>query len=225
MEEDSHSVKPSKLDSCDHLRYAASGSPYIALSTASTTPIYLTHFYRSDIHRVQETLSIPEVYLHLIAIPQPYNLADAEWWIEQQLASKGNLPIQVLRSDDPETGNFIGSVSLMPSDSEALSRVRGKLPVPGPAENECELGYYLHPSARGKGIMGSAVKALLDWGKECCGVRAVVVKILEENLASRKVVEGIREFVRDETSDLWIDWPVEKGGGRRKVMVWRWRVQ
>ena len=112
----------------------------------------------------------------------------------------------------------------MPPESEALARVRDKIPNCGPAENEFELGYYLHPDARGKGIMRSAVKALLDWGKNHCGVKTVVVRILEGNLPSRRVVEGIKEFVREEEHDDWVDWPVEKGGGRRTVLVWRWRV-
>jgi RimJ/RimL family protein N-acetyltransferase len=224
MEHYSIVAGPSGPQGTHQLQHTPSGSPYIALSTASSTAIYLTQFYSTDINRVQETVSIPEVYLHLIAVPQPYTLADAEWWINHQVTGKSNLPLQVLRSDDPETGKFIGSVSLMPPDSEALARVRDKMPGCGPAENEFELGYYLHPDARGKGIMRSAVKALLDWGTNHCEVKTVVVRISEDNLASRRVVEGMKEFVREGANDDWVDWPEEKGGGRRKVLVWRWRV-
>jgi RimJ/RimL family protein N-acetyltransferase len=220
---DSNTSGPGRVDGLYKLEHTASGKPYISLPTASSTGIYLTEFYPGDAATVQSTLSIPEVYLHLIAIPQPYTLADAEWWIDLQMTGSSNLPLQVLRSGDPETGTFIGSVSLMPADSEALGAIKYTIPRrTGPRKNECQLGYYLHPDWRAMGIMRSAVKALLWWGKEEMRVDNVVVRILEENLASRGVVEGMKEeFVREEAKDAWVDWPQIKGGGRRKILVWR----
>jgi len=91
----------------------------------------------------------------------------------------------------------------MPHTGEALGAVKDRLPSSNPAENEYELGYYLHPRFRGKGIMKEAVRVLLEWGKNVCGVRNVVVMILEDNMASRKVVEGIMEFEREEAKDDW----------------------
>lgn len=128
----------------------------------------------------------------------------------------------MLRSGDPETGTFIGSVNLMPADSEAFPAIKDKIALEkkGPDENDCDLGYYLHHDWRGKGIMRNAVRALIWWGKEN-GAEGVMVRFLEANLASRGVVENIKEFVREEEKDDWVDWPEVKGGGRRKILVWR----
>jgi len=205
------------------LEHTSSGKPYILISTSSSSPIYLTEFYSTDVEAVQATLSIPEVHLHLVSIPQPYTIPDAEWWINLQMTGSSNLLLQVLRAGDPETGTFIGSVSLMPADSEAFLAVKHKLVLKkGPGDDECELGYYLHPDWRGKGIMRSAVRALIWWGKEEKGATNVMVRVLEGNLASRGVVESMGEFVREEVKDDWVDWPEIKGGGRRKILVWRW---
>lgn len=92
-------------------------------------------------------------------------------------------------------------------------------------DNECELGYYLHPDYQGKRIMGTAVKALLWWGKVKMGVSNVVVRIVEENVKSRAVIEKMgvgKVWKRVEDEDSWVDWPEVKGGGRRKLLVWRW---
>ena len=205
------------------LEHTWSGKPYILIPTSSSTPIYLTEFYSTDIKAVQATIAIPEVHLHLISIPQPYTIADAEWWINLQMTGSSNLPLQVLRAGDPQTGTFIGSVSLMPANSEALLAVKEKIAlIKGPGDDEYELGYYLHPEWRGKGIMRSAVRILIWWCKEEKRAANVMVKVLEVNLASRAVVESMKEFVREEGKDDWVDWPEIKGGGRRKILVWRW---
>ncbi len=143
------------------------------------------------------------------------------------MSGKSNLALHVLRASDPVMGQLIGAVSLMPNDSEALQAVKDKLPLgkerTGMEENECELGYYLHPDWQGKRIMTAAVKALLKWGKEEVGVKNVVVKVVEENSKARAVVERMGSaFVRCEKEDSWVDWPEKKGGGRRKLLVWRW---
>ncbi|CZR69555.1 uncharacterized protein PAC_19455 [Phialocephala subalpina] len=205
-----------------------SGFPYIELKTTSLTPIFLTTFYKHDTKTLPALLSLSSLAHQLIAIPQPYTLSDAQWWINLQMSGKSNLPLQVLRSGDPETGTMVGAVSLMPGDSEALASVSSQLVALGETmlqDNECELGYYLHPDYQGKRIMGSAVKALLWWGKEECGATNVVIKILEENVKSRAVVEKMgvgKVWRRCEAEDSWVNWPEVKGGGRKKLLVWRW---
>jgi RimJ/RimL family protein N-acetyltransferase len=70
--------------------------------------------------------------------------------------------------------------------------------------------------------MRNAVRALIWWGKGEMGVREVVVAVFEDNLKSRKVEEGLEEFVRVESMDEWVEWPAVKGGGMRKALFWRW---
>jgi len=214
------------------LLHTESGHPYIPLTTASPTPIFLTPFFPHDVPVLQQTHSIPAINLRLIAVPLPYTLSDAEWWVDLQMSGKSNLPLQALRSGDPEKGTFIGSASLMPPDSEALQDVRDTLPeglkreVEGEGEEEFELGYYLRPEWQGKGIMGAAVTALIDWGEKEMGVKRVVLRILEDNEKSRGIVGRVGSlFKRHEEEDKWIDWPEIKGGGRKKLLVWRWSAE
>lgn len=208
------------------LEHTPSGSPYIPIPTRSPTPIYLTTYYKNDAPGVEASLKLPEVNLHLISAPTPYTLADAEWWINQQLTTSSNYPLQVLRAGSPdEDGALIGSVSLMPPDSEVLANLREQKVFPDSFNkgDECELGYYLHPDWRGNGIVKSAVKAILAWGKTELNVTQVIVRVVEDNPNSRKVVESMGEyFVREDGADHVIDWPESKGGGQKKILSWRW---
>jgi len=207
-------------DSQDHqLQYTPFGTPFIKIAIESDAPVYLTPFTPTDEDAVQKIMSLPSLYNHLIAVPQPYTPADAKFWVDLQLSGSGNLPLQVLRSLDPETGHLIGSVALEPITG-SISALQRLTPS---SDDECELGYYLHPDFRGKGIMKPAVEALLWWAREERGVKTVVVRVLQENRGSRRIVEAIEGFVREEAQDDWIDWPEKKGGGRRRMLVWRWR--
>jgi hypothetical protein len=56
------------------------------------------------------------------------------------------------------------------------------------------------------------------------GVRTVVVRVLEENVASRKVIGGFEEFKRVNGEEEFVEWPEEKGGGRKRFFVFEWTV-
>lgn len=120
------------------------------------------------------------------------------------------LELQVIRSGHPdEKGTLIGSVALSPDYHEG--------------KKEYEVGYYLHPDWRGMGIMGAAVRTLVGWAKDEHAAE-VVVRVEESNAKSRKVVEGMKEWVRVPERDAWRDWPERLGGGQRWILFWRWDV-
>lgn len=226
-------MEPKSLDPAGlyKLQYTASGSPYIAIPSRSSTPIYLTMYYANDAPAAHSILTIPAINLALVSVPLPYTLDLAEAWVKNQLAGtpSGNLPLQILRSGSPdENGTLIGSVSLMPPDSEVMTKLRESnvLPETLKAASECELGYYLSPDWQGKGIMKSGVKALLAWGRAEAGVEAVMVRVVEDNAASRRVIESLGDeyFVRTEGADYYFDWPEKKGGGRKKLLTWKWNA-
>lgn len=208
------------------LEHTPSGSPYVAVPSRSESPIYLTTYYAKDPPDVESALRLPEVNSYLISVPTPYALADAEWWVNQQLTTPANLPLQVLRAGSPgEDGKLIGSVSLMPPDSQVLTRLRELLPNSLKGGNECELGYYLHPDWRGKGIIKGGVKALLTTAKTEYGVSKVIVRIAEDNLNSRRVIESMADdWARTENEDQELDWPKIKGGGRKKILTWVYKA-
>ncbi|RFU35188.1 hypothetical protein B7463_g1106, partial [Scytalidium lignicola] len=202
-----------------HLHYTSSGNPYIQFTTASEQPIYLTNFYLTDGPAIVDIMSLPTVNHHLIAVPYPYTPSDASFWINLQLSGTSNLPLQVLRAGDPETGRLTGACSLNPiappiSSPEPHDPSTLKAIVPK-SEKECELGYYLHPDFRGKGIMKPAVEALVEWAVVEHGIKSIAVRVVEGNVASRRIVEAIGGFKRQEEEDDFIEWPEVKGGVER----------
>lgn len=87
-----------------------------------------------------------------------------------------------------------------------------------------ELGYYLHPDWQGKGIMHHAVKGIVEWGLREGGAEAktVIVKADGDNDRSRSVFERTGEWEELREREEEIEWPDGKGGGKKKVMTWRW---
>jgi RimJ/RimL family protein N-acetyltransferase len=169
------------------------------------------------------TLSIESINHALISVPVDYTIDNANWWIEQQLSGNCDLSLCCLRAEDPETGPFIGAISLAPHDSDTPSVLRQKT-IPSSEGRDVDLGYYLHPDWRGKGIMQAALAAIVSWGRAYERVRTVVVRVLEENVASSKIIAGFAEFKRANGEADFLDWPEMKGGGRKRLFVFEWTV-
>lgn len=213
-----HSIPPSWYK----LQTSTSSQPFIALpSTASRQPIFLTNFQPVDAAALQAVLDIPSINDSLISIPKPYTLADANFWINLQLSEATTPWLQALRFDNPETGTFIGGVSLVPAASSSY-RLPGQDGIERESSKEYVLGYYLHPEFQRRGIMRDAVLALVAWAVAEQGVREVRVDVAIENVRSRRLVESLEGFERVEGEEEMV-WPESKGGGRKKIWSWRWR--
>jgi len=87
--------------------YTPHGSPYIPLSTRSTTQIYLTPLKPLDAPLMASTLSIPALNHALLGAPVNYTLDSANYWINLQLSGKGDLRLCALREGNPEDGYVI----------------------------------------------------------------------------------------------------------------------
>ncbi|TVY23581.1 hypothetical protein LHYA1_G007540 [Lachnellula hyalina] len=213
------------IDSASHkLEHTPSGTPYIALTTRAQVPIYLTKLRESDVEAMQRTAAIDAIGDNLIGLPKPYTLDDAKWWLDKQLSGQADLPLTCLRASDPETGPFIGSIGLAPHDGPMASVVREqKARVEGQGR-DVDLGYYLHPDWQGKGIMKSAVQAIVDWGKNYESVRTVFVRVLQENVASMRIVTSLPQFVRCNGEDDFQQYPENKGGRKRRMYIWEWKL-
>jgi RimJ/RimL family protein N-acetyltransferase len=121
-----------------------------------------------DVDRVVEQCADPE-FLAWTTVPTPYGKDDAVEWVGTSVpagwADGSSLGFAVEVS-----GRFAGSVDLRPR---------------GPAE--AEVGYGLHPDARGHGVMHRAVSVLLDWAFELAGYTAVTWRAHVGNWPSRRV--------------------------------------
>jgi RimJ/RimL family protein N-acetyltransferase len=78
---------------------------------------------------------------------------------------------------EKSTGDFLGWLSLRPSDGDRVA--------------EATLGYRLHKSAWGQGYATEGSRALICKGFAELGVRRVVATTYQDNLASRRVMEKL----------------------------------
>ena len=164
----------------------------------------------ADVPRIVEQCRDPES-LAWTTVPSPYDESDAEEWLGTTIPSGW---------DDDSTycfaiehaGRFAGSVDL---------RMRGG--------GEGELGFGLHPDARGDGLMRRALDLLLDWGFDDRELAVVQWRAFVGNWASRRTVWALGFSFgptiprllphRGERRDAWTAW-IGADDPRQPVAPW-----
>jgi RimJ/RimL family protein N-acetyltransferase len=129
------------------------------------------------------------------SVPWTYTPAAARAWVERlrELRSSGRgLALAITREDEDRA---LGTVNL------------GHL---GEHADAAELGYWLVPAARGRGLATAAARTLCAWGSEQLGLSRVELAILPTNLPSRRVAErlgatfaGVREASHEAGGRRW----------------------
>lgn len=129
----------------------------------------------SDVPRIVEACADPVTQEWLGSLPAPYTEDDARRWLREtrEGAEQGRKVTWV--AVDPDTDEVIGSVDLF--DVEVGDRA--------------EVGYWSHPSARGKGRTTEACRLAVAHGFDELGLRTVTAHAATENQASQKVLEAI----------------------------------
>jgi ribosomal-protein-alanine N-acetyltransferase len=137
----------------------------------------------SDVPRIVEACRDPRTRHWLPALPDPYTEAEARGYLHalDELASLGTqLGFAVA---DPVTDELLGSLGVM-----------------GIAEGGAEIGYWVHPSGRGRGVMSEAVRlagehAFRSVAEGGLGLHRLLVRASVGNAASRHVATaaGFRE--------------------------------
>ena len=103
--------------------------------------------------------------------PHPYTRADAETWISRVEADRsGNLHLAILAEDLP-----IGGIGVRRSFD--IARFTG------------DLGYWLAPTVRGRGLATEAVRAVADQVLRETDLQRLEARALEWNPASCRVLE------------------------------------
>lgn len=210
------------------VQHTPEGTPYIALQTKSPEQIYVTPMFRSDAQNMVNHMGTASVNLRLISPPWPYTLADAEWWINHSLTGQADLPLCAIRAGNPgPEGKYIGGTALVPHDPTAFYQLPGRKPDGWEGElgtnRNVDVGYSVHPDYQGRGIIRPAVRAVIGWARKECGVQDATIWVAEDNSRSRKVVEGMLEFVASPV-EKWETWPESKGGARIRVWSWVWKA-
>lgn len=129
------------------------------------------------------------------SVPWVYSKAGALAWIERQRRKRA-------------AGTVLALAIQAPGEERALGNVN--LAALGDGGREAEIGYWLVPAARGRGLATAAVSLLVDWGFERLGLDRVEFAILPENLASQGVAErlgatpeGLREQSHEAEGRHW----------------------
>lgn len=126
----------------------------------------------SDVERVAEACSDP-ITQQWLPLPSPYTAQDAAAWIASTLDSAANGEQVTWGIADPVSDVLLGNVSIFRLHS--------------PAGNE--VGYWMHPDARGKGLMTAAVRRAARYGFDELGCRRLYLRGSTGNTASRTVAE------------------------------------
>ncbi|WP_433166160.1 GNAT family N-acetyltransferase [Kribbella sp. CA-247076] len=143
--------------------------------------IRLRAFRATDAKRVVEACNDELTQHWLAGLPSPYQLSDAEAFIESRKDNQASGEGVSWAIADTESDELIGCVSVF----DMNNRIDKTL---------AEVGYWLHPEARGRGVMSTAVRLLVPQAFKPVeeggfGRRRLVLFAAEGNTASARVAE------------------------------------
>lgn len=150
-------------------------SIWLDCPTLEAEGLQLRPWRQEDAGRVVEGCSDATTQWWLGQLPSPYTLRDALEWFEASTERRATgqavnwAVVDPARPDRP-----LGSVGFFDH-------------TPGV---EVEVGYWVHPEARGRGVARRATRGVTRYAFDTLGVRRVKACAAVENVASRRVLEG-----------------------------------
>jgi RimJ/RimL family protein N-acetyltransferase len=106
-------------------------------------------------------------------VPSPYTRADAEAFLERSAEEEAAGTAAHFLAVDADD-RLLGSFSIIDIDRE---RACG------------EIGYWMAPEGRGRGVATRAVRLVSDWAFEVLGLTRLQIRAHRDNVASRRVAE------------------------------------
>lgn len=160
--------------------------PSLPVPALSDGPdLHLRPLRPSDAARVVEQC-VDGASVRWTTVPAPYGPADAAMFIDTiapQGWADGSAATFAIELD----GRFAGSLAL---------RMLGA--------GRADVGYGLHPDARGRRVMERALRLVLDWGFADLGLQTVLWEAFVGNWASRRLAWRVG-FSFDGTRRAWLD--------------------
>lgn len=159
--------------------------PWLSPPVIRTGSITLRGFAPQDVPRIAEACSDPLTRTFVTTLPDPYTVEDARDYLERvaELHAIGSALTWAIADASGEV--LLGNVQLFHVDV--------------PHTTTAEIGYWMHPQARGLGVMTAAVgvvlrHAMLPADVGGLGLRSVCLQAAAENRASQRVAEkaGLR---------------------------------
>lgn len=136
---------------------------------------YLSSYNLDDASRLAETINDFEISKNTLTIPFPYELKDAEWFLQYcETHKQSNQPIKnwALRN---KHGQVCGSIA--------------RHYKYGSNSHKDEIGYWLMRPLWGQGLMTKVVRAFSNHCFESEGLTRLEAPIFDHNKASGKVLE------------------------------------
>lgn len=155
-------------------------TPWLEAPTLAGSRATLRAWTEADVPRIVETCADDRTRYWLAQLAQPYSTADARAYLSS-LDEQASLGRQVgFAVADPDSDLMLGSLAVM-----------------GISEGSAEIGYWTHPSARGRGVMTEAVRLAAELALRCSdsgglGLRRLLLRSAADNAASRRVATGAR---------------------------------
>lgn len=149
-------------------------TPWLVTPTLEADGLRLRAWRESDVPRIVAACADPVSQRWLGRLPAPYDEISARTWLadnQERLA----------------TGAAMNWAVVDPADDLALASIGWFDHTPGV---ECEVGYWTHPGARGRGVATRATAAVVRYAFEQLGVQRVRAFAAVENAASRRVLEA-----------------------------------
>ncbi|MEU5912946.1 GNAT family N-acetyltransferase [Micromonospora sp. NPDC047527] len=160
----------------------------------------LRPFRADDVADVVDGCADPLSQRFVSSLPTPYTEVDARWWLDAGAPAVWAGGGAAYAIADPGTDRLLGGVGL-------------NNPVPG--RSQAEIGYWVRPTARGRGVAAAATRAL---GEHAFATGTLRLELLTEleNAASQRVAlaagfryEGLRRSAGQ-----------HRNGGRHDLLAW-----
>jgi RimJ/RimL family protein N-acetyltransferase len=132
----------------------------------------LRPFTAADIPWVYD-VSLDPALQHFVQVPSPYRIEHAAFFVQH---------LAIASWDSGQRAEFVAQDA---ATGARLGRVGLDLRQPSAAE----IGYWVDPSARNRGVATSAVRAACRWAVTTLGVELIEWRCEVGNTASRRVAE------------------------------------
>lgn len=139
--------------------------------------ITLRPFWMGDADSLRKHLNNPDVSGRLTHIPRPYTAAHAQAWIEEMRSNR--VRVEGLY-EIPTRIDFAIEVGGQLAGSAAFIHIDG---------HKAQVSYWLGVEYRGRGIMTEALRALVAFGLQTCGLVRIYAHTSVDNPASHRVLE------------------------------------
>jgi RimJ/RimL family protein N-acetyltransferase len=128
----------------------------------------------ADVPAITEACQDPDIQ-HFTFVPVPYREQDARDWVGGAAArAAAGQALSLVIADIDDRGQLLGTVGLLRPDW---------------VRRTIEIGYWVAPWARGRGLAVGAVKLLAPWALRTLDLARVDCDVDVDNAASRQVVQ------------------------------------